>query len=416
MSKDYLTIGFDPLPVLDTIYTLLDGCVIKTNTGQTLNKQTINLSKLPSKNTNSIKNLGNFIIKKYELKSLLLKYKINFTNVKIEYPIPKNFFTQLSKIKINFCKIIYIMDLTDNRIKPIDFLRELIINYGEKILRNLVIFFKCDKIFLGGNPSNNIKEGKLQEIFDKQCDTYTNRVTLRTNQIENYLEKQVKEYREIRSCKTNKEIRYYINEIQIFEIGNAIYELQNTYTKKVTHLPYINHDSFLKKMDWKDSLIEFLEKDVETPINLNSINKSMDLKRKKFDKDTKKFKIFEKALDLTKRNNEKRNELQAQQESLEQLKILKVLVIGLFKSASNCKMPENVNDFPDFILNMIKSPEFQDSTDYATDLAIANAIQNTLTCIAEKDTKMMFLQEFINNKNLLEQTEISSDDSDSDDD
>ena len=29
---------------------------------------------------------------------------------------------------------------------------------------------------------------------------------------------------------------------------------------------------------------------------------------------------------------------------------------------------------------------------------------------------MMFLQEFINNKNLLEQTEISSDDSDSDDD
>lgn len=410
MSKDYLTIGFDSLPILDAIYSLFDGCIVKTEDG----KPVANLSKLPSKNCNYIKNLGSFRQKKYELNSSLLEYKINLTNVELEYPIPKDFFTQLSKIETDFCKIIYIMDITNNRIEPLDFLRELIINYGEKILGNLVIFFKCDRIFLGGIPPNNIKREQLQEIFDTQCDIYANRVTLRKNQIVNYLKKQVKQYREARSSKTDKDIRYYINEIELFEIGNAKYEQQNNeLKKKVTHLPFINHESFKKKTDWIDPLIEFLQRNVETQINLNSINKIMDKKRKKFIKDTKKYEIFLEALEKTKKNNERRNELQNTRKSLETCQILKVLAMGVIKSANHCKIPKNANDLENFILDIIKNPEFQTSTEFAVDLAIQNAIENTLTCIDEKDTKMLFFQNFLNEKNMLE-AQLS--DSDSDDD
>lgn len=410
-TKDYLTIGFDTLPILDTIFIWYDGC-IKIEDG----KPVANLSKLPSKNCNSIKNLGSFKKKKHELNSTLLKYKINLTNVELEYPIPKDFFTELSKIKTDFCKIIYIMDITNNRIEPLDFLRELIINYGEKILGNLVIFFKCDQMFLGGIPyNNNIKREQLQEIFDKQCDIYDNRVTLRKNQIVDYLKKQVKEYRQARSSKTDKDIRYYINEIEIFEIGNANYEqLNNKLVKNVTHLPFINHESFEKKIDWIHPLLEFLQRNVETQINLNSINKIMDEKRKKFLKDTKKYKIFEKALELTKKNNEKRNELQLTRDSLETVKILKVIWTGIWGSARDLKAPENVIDLQNYILEIIKNPEFQTSTDFAVDLAIQKAIENTLTCVDEKDTKMLFLQDFINNKNFLEQTELSDSDEDED--
>ena len=413
MSKDYLTIGFDPYPFLDTISTLFECPVIISETGEKI----ADLSKLPSKNCNTIKNAGSFNKKKHELNSSLLKYKINLTNVELKYPIPKNFFTQLSKIKTDFCKIIYMMDITNNRIEPLDFLRELVINYGEKILKNLVIFFKCDRIFLGGIPPNNIKE--IQEIFDKQCDVYTNRITLRTNQIINYLEKQVKEYREVRSRKTDKDIRYYIDDIQIFEIGNAKYQLDskcNTYKKKVTHLPFINHESFVNKMDWIDPIIEFIQQDVETQINFNEINKKMDEKRKKFLKDTKKYEIFLEALEKTKKNNEKRNEKQATRNSLEALQIIKVFICGYFRSASNLKAPENVNDLKDFILNIIKNPEFQNSTNFAVDLVIQKAIENTLTSIDEKDTRMMFLQEFITIKNELEEISEPSDNDDDDDD